>query len=256
LVSQVVAVKLIASELSRAERRYFFGELRRARAAALLDAEDYLTIIITLERLGGILEPGARGLGKLKNALLSIAELAGVNPVSSAIQQRVPAAKLFDLMKDGRNGAVHYGAQARHLARHCVEFALLIEAGLMADNNNISDFMIQDPVCAEPWQQIGLVRHKMLLNAFSSLPIRFDNKWRIVWDHEIVSCMAKSGDPRDALSKRIEDVVGDGTLQLSEASTVGPDAAKRDVALLARQGPTLVVQDDRLLGIVTPFDLL
>jgi hypothetical protein len=177
--------------LSIEARRLFRDQLRDARAAALLDAEGFHPIVAALERLGSALCLTAKNLGNFRDPLLAVARRA--KAASAAGDDRsafTPPASLFSAVKNGRNDAVHQGAPARHLVRHCVELALLIEEGLMADSTFVADFMVRDPVCAELWQQVVIARQRMLTSSFSNLPIWLNGKWKLLSDYAVASYLS------------------------------------------------------------------
>ena len=71
-------------------------------------------------------------------------------------------------MKDGRNDALHQGAFARHLTKHAIELAIVLEDVLSNDLDPVvTDFMLRNPVCGEPWQPIAFLRQQMLANSYS-----------------------------------------------------------------------------------------
>lgn len=243
--------------LTREQRRFFRDQLRDARAAALLDAEGFQPIVAALERLGSALCPICKNLGEYRKELLLVAHEA--KPASALDDDRstgTPPEVLLSVVKNGRNDAVHQGAHARHLVRHCVELALVIEEGLMADFRCVADFMVRDPACAQPWQQVAIARQIMLTSSFSNLPISLTGEWKLLSDYAIASYMSRSANPREALRMRIEEVFESGALTLDPAVVLKPDVTI-EVAVRDSAGrPVLVVNDGQLLGIATPFDFL
>src|SRR5262249_10033115 len=122
-------------ELTCDERRFFRDQLREARAEALLDGEGFLPIVAAVERLGSMINPTGKNLGQFKDPLVAIARRGAVASITASGRGYfTPPEVLFTVVKDGRNDAVHQGAFARHLVRHCVELALLLEKGLMIDS--------------------------------------------------------------------------------------------------------------------------
>lgn len=132
-------------------RRFFRDELRNARARSLSDAEGFHYIVTAMERLGAYMNGGGAGFRKCRQPFCALLDNAGTQtaPPRSLV---TPFDVLFELVRDNRNSAVHEGAYARHLTRHCAELALLLEDALMANTDQISDFMVREPVCVEPWQ--------------------------------------------------------------------------------------------------------
>ena len=169
-------------QLSPESKAYFRGEFRRARLAALSDAEDFQDIVICLERLGLAV---THRLGALGNYGECIGKLAGTSALAdtpaSARPYHLPFADLYEIVKDGRNDALHQGVPARHLAGHAIQLALVLEDALTPSEPKITGFMARDPVCAAPWQPISFVRQEMLANSFSYLPILWSANGSQVW---------------------------------------------------------------------------
>jgi hypothetical protein len=162
---------------------------------------------------------------------------------------------LFTAVREGRNSAIHEGAYARHLVRHCLELSLYIEDGLMADARCVADFMVRDPTCAYSWQPIALARQQMLINSFSCLPIRFGEEWKLLSDFAIASYLVTSVDAGAALRERISVACERGLL-IDPAAVVGPQTSIVQAIEQCGSRPVLVVEGNHLLGIATPFDFL
>lgn len=244
----------IRQNLDDRARRFHRDELRDARAAALNDAEGFLPVVRALERLGRYLNPGANGLGQLSTVLHTIAKASPYYDVSGSYHIKFDV--LLELVRTGRNDALHEGAFARHLTRHTVELALRIEEGLMARMRRIADYMVRSPVIAEPWQLIGFARQQMLLNSFSYLPIQRRGRWRLLSDWAIARYLAAHSRPKVALSTRIGQALDRKELDLVKCQVVSPENSISEVLPRLTGKPAVVVEDDQLVGIVTPFDLL
>jgi hypothetical protein len=239
------------------ERRYFRDQLREARATALLDSEGFHPIVAALEQLGSVIYPAGNNLGGFRESLLTLARRAISSPIDTDDRGAyTPVEVLFAVVKEGRNDAVHQGAYARHLVRHCIELALQVEEGLMADSKRVADFMVRGPVCAEPWQPVALARQQMLTNSFSYLPVRINEEWKFVSDYAIASYLSESANRHRAVRVRLGSAFREGVLALEPAVSVGPEVTVQHALEVCRGRPVLVVEDDRLLGIATPFDLL
>src|SRR5438874_2586128 len=79
--------------------------------------------------------------------------------------------RLFNVVREARNKAVHDGAYARHLNGRLVDLLLLLEEAIMTNMNRVEDLMVRNPVSAEPWHLVSHVRKMMLTNSFSCIPI-------------------------------------------------------------------------------------
>jgi len=126
----------------------------------------------------------------------------------------------------------------------------------MGDATIVADFMVRDPACAEPWQPVALARHRMLMSSFSYLPMRVDGEWKRISDYAIAMYLARSESRRRALAWRIEVAHSDGALSIEPAPTVSPRATVKQALDASAGKPVLVVAEDRLIGIATPFDML
>jgi len=237
------------------QRLFFRNELREARAAALSDAEGFEPVAVAFERLGSFLCPDGKNLGQYRDALIQLAERGYAAARSGYSESIASVPALFQHVKNGRNDAVHQGAHARHLVRHCVEFALLLEGGLLVGERRVEYFMVNEPVRAEMWHPVAFARQRMLMCAFSYLPIRDDGSWKLLSDHAIARYMSRLPGP-DALRERIETVVRSRDLTLESAVQVGRHESI-DEALKKSDGkPLLVCDGESLVGIATSFDFL
>lgn len=253
-----------ARGLTTEARLHFRDQLREARAAALRDAEGFQEILFAFERLGSHLwyqnPPKKRkkhptGLDDYKEHILSIA--------GEVLHDR------FDLIRAGRNDALHRGAVARNLTANLVELSLLVEEGLMSGNNQVKHFMVKNPVCAQLWQSLSLIRETMLANQFTYLPVfvkEGGKSWQLVSDFKLAQYL-RSGNPsstekKNRLARRLEEAAhGSGALELLLAGTVTENDSI-EVALSRSEGRPVVVStgesefSEHLMGILTPFDVL
>lgn len=233
-------------------------DLRTARAAVQRDAEAFPEVFFAIERTGASLIGKAKTLGAYKDAFRDLARRSAlVEPPPSDSFDR-----LYDLVTAGRNDALHQGAFARNLAAHAIELALILEDALVNGLPSIKDYMVRGPVVAEPWQPLRVVRHTMLANSFSFLPISLGNgDWRVISDLAVARVLRQSTSRQDRserLAASIEHAVEAFGLHLETPIVVGPDALITDVLAAGDQSaPVLITAGgDRLLGIATPFDLL
>ena len=112
---------------------YFRDALRGARDAAQRDSEGYQQIMFVIERLGGQLWPDKQTLGGFEKGFNILVkkhhplngkcadkkECAGENGVSFE--------KCYEIVREGRNQAMHIGAVARNLTSHCVKLSIILE---------------------------------------------------------------------------------------------------------------------------------
>jgi CBS domain-containing protein len=243
--------------LCDAERCECLTRLRDARALILRDAESFHEAAIALERVGQVLCGKVRnGLGGYKDVLL---ELAG----DAADCDPREAERLFGVVKDARNLAAHEGAWARHLSSRLVDFLLILEDSIQLKMNIVKDIMVRNPLAAEPWHLVSHVRHAMLANSFSHLPIFVNSAWHTVSDLAVMRFLRNpsiQGGRNERLSKRLDEAIGEGLLEVVKARNSAPESTVQDVSNLIEIGPVLVIEDHdnspRLVGILTAFDLL
>jgi hypothetical protein len=266
---------------------FFANELRSARLATLADAEAFDKIIHVVERLGYYLtkeEKSDQGYyGNLQKYTDAITEFANrsclSNPSIAHQAYLTPFSRLYKLVKEARNDALHQGAFARHLTKHLIELAIILEDALRTiPGLVVSDFMVRNPECAELWKPLSFIRQQMLANSYSYLPVVRSSddepipseEWKIVSDVSIAQFLGpqRSGEDRiKRLSKTLQEAI-DEVPEICVSALVIPDNAQISEALdnLKKQGVMLVKHKDRhkdrhkdsheLVGILTAFDLL
>ncbi|MCI0435000.1 MAG: CBS domain-containing protein [Gemmatimonadetes bacterium] len=243
-------------------RRAFRDELRAARAEVLRDAEASAAIILTLERIGRYSIGVKPGLAWYEKPLKQISQRAVVARALADGHREYhrPFGTLLRLVCEGRNRTVHVGVHARNLTHIVTELALFIEEGLSEGFVNAEDYMVRDPVCAHPWEPLAFISQKMLLNSFSFLPVfeEMSKRWRVVSDAAIVKAI-RPMKPNDRASLTLQQALDREVLALEKAPTCTPDTPVHTLLGKLDHLPVLVTarrQRDRLLGILTAFDLL
>lgn len=250
---------------------YFRDQFRDARARALHDAEAYQEVLFAIERFGSALCGEIGALGPYREKIIAKAK---ISPLAEDIPTKhrdwhVPFAALSEMVKDARNDALHQGASARHLTAHATQLVLVLEDALNEHATNVGDYMVRDPLCAYPWQPVSLVRQQMLANNFSYLPI-WDERgqvstWRLVSDHAVAnylqSAPSKNGKDgrRERLARTVEEALNSSGLDLTDVQRCDSKTSVAEALELLDGPPVLVIDRDnhhRLIGILTPFDLL
>lgn len=178
-------------------KRDFREHLKIARENAFRDAEAFDGIIHVIERLGCLLCREVSGLGSYKSY---IEEVVKPSALTKDIPQswrmvHTPFSKLYTIVREGRNDALHQGAFARHLTAHAVELALVMEDALRVDEPQavVSDFMVRNLIYAELWQPVSYIRQQMLVNSFSFLPVNNEGKWFLISDLDVVKYLMGAG---------------------------------------------------------------
>ncbi len=259
--------------LNSEEALHFRDQFRDARLVALKDAEAFHEILFTLERLGYLLKGKEGNLSEYKD---KIEVEAGDSALAVEIptdhrEWHTPFSELYDLVRIGRNDALHQGAFARNLTMHATQLALVLEDALTDRvTPKIGDFMVRGPICALPWQPVSFVRQQMLANSFSYLPMQWETgngtTWKLVSDFHIARYLRLPGkvsgsERKRRLAQTVQHAVNGGSLVLEDATSCSSDT-KVDDALPSFSGdsrPLLVHHPNdlgRLMGIVTAYDLL
>jgi CBS domain-containing protein len=236
----------------------FFDDLSSARGSALADAEAFGPLLAAIEGIGARLAKNGHGLAHYK------AEIRQLVPQGDSTEFD----RVFEVMREGRNEAVHTGGAARHLTQSCIRLALMLEAGIRErvggprSDWTVGDVMVKSVHEVHPWESVRDARVRMLENAFSYLPMLKDDKWLMVSDLAVAQWLLRPKDetPMNCTMDKLANA-----LTLPEAPLL-PHSVKIHAALSElekRHLPGLVVEDtgtaqgrSRLLGMITPFDAL
>lgn len=290
---------------------FFRDRFREARAAASRDAEGFQEIIFVLEQLGFLRywkkypngreqkkkpecctkDKKPRYFATLNDYKEVIRPIAACSYLASDVSQtwHTQFSDLYEMVREARNDALHQGAVARHLTRHAVELALVLEDALMSGANKVRDFMVRDVVQAYPWQPISFIRQQMLESSFTYLPVWVkeaksdENKseecssnkeeaeekgeWYLVSDYAIACYLrfVQGNDYKKRLGSTLEAARKENPELTSKATTCSPDDILFDMGSKWREAegkPLLVTEEisdrkcKRLLGILAPSDIL
>src|SRR5437867_4941051 len=209
---------------------HYRDELRDARAAVLRDSEAFPEILFAIERTGAALTGRSGSFDRYRSAFM---ELARRSALANRIAGDRSVGRLYDLVQHGRNEALHQGAFARHLADHATQLALVLEDALMSGSDRIADYMVRTPVVAQLWQPLRVVRHQMLSNSFSFLPLlTVAKEWHLVSDFAVARVLRKAGNKDDRalrLSASIEKALKDFGLRLDTPQVVAPETSIAEV---------------------------
>jgi len=244
------------------------GQLRSARLTALADAEAFDSIIHVIERIGSHLsretigkkgQPGSLGAYA---AWLKPFVKKKLGPVARAVEFRgliTPFNELYDLVRFARNEALHQGAFARHLTKHAIELAIVMEDALKTCLKPVvAHFMVRNPLCAELWQPIGFIRQQMLANSYSYLPVELEETWAIVSDKAIAQFLGgKREDER--WKKKFFTTLKESGIELPEAKVLHENETLEEASKSLSLSPVLLVTrkgSPDVLGMLTAFDLL
>lgn len=230
------------------------NELRDIRYSVYKDAESFDEGVAKLEYVGQTLS-GKLGVG-LSSYEDEILGLAG-QAVSSQDAKRLR--ELFRKVKDARNDSVHSGAFIRHHSLSLVALALLLEEAITNYAQVASDLMVRNPITAELWHNLAMVRREMLTHSFSYVPVFVEAKWKLISDLNVIKCLNQEsiGKRKGLLGKTLETLISNHDLALEDAPTACDQALISDLKQKITHLPILVVdQDQHLLGILSAFDLL
>lgn len=249
--------------MEREQEIEFANQLRTARESALKDAEAFDGILHAIERLGQFLRRQPRGdLRKYEYFLTPIAERSVLaSPPSDFREIMAPFSVVYDMVRNGRNDALHQGAFARHLTNHAVELSIILEDALMngtSHERRVSDYMIKNPVCAEMWHPIGHIRQQMLAGSYSFLPVwdLASEEWMLISDEAIAKFLGSEKSVRD--QNLITPLMDAKNILVTADSMLSDEEVAKGIEKLKGK-PLLVMRRGRpkeLLGIVTAFDLM
>ena len=251
---------------------HYRDELREARLKALRDAESFEDIVFVLERIGVHLTGKIQGLAYYKDKISRYA-------LKSPLARDIPEAcddwhssfdGLYELVRRGRNDALHQGAFARHLTTWAIELATILEDALVEEATQsmaakIKDFMIRNPVCAYMWQPMSSIRQAMLTNSFSYLPVAVGEQhkpsWHFISDFAVASFLRTSpceNKRKQRLACQLQEAQKEKPDLLCEARTCRAIDSVEDVLRESEGKPVLVLGGNpgELRGLITPFDLL
>lgn len=91
---------------------YFRGEFKKARDSALKDSEGYQQILFVLERMGSYLLKEKRNLGKYQCCISKLVKKCCPSFVEPSNDYHISFDRLYDMVREGRNDALHQGAVA------------------------------------------------------------------------------------------------------------------------------------------------
>ena len=240
--------------------------LREARELAQKDSENFDALIQAFERIGAM-EKGqlGNGLGTYENELLAIA-------IKSPLARGLPphfhtsAMRLFNLVKHQRNDAIHQGIIARNLVRHSVEFSLILEHALMNMDNmkTAADLMIRDVCYADCEHPVSYIRQRMLVNAFSFLPMRLDdNSVKMLSDAALAKWLRRMAwnDQKLALARSLQDAIyaSSDPLELIDPVSRSSSTPISELVNDLNSVPILLHEPDndtKIVGLISAFDLL
>jgi len=243
------------------QRVEFLARLREARALVLRDAESFHQASTVLEHIGQVI---GRKMGNgLKDHEADIVGLA--KNVANVNEDAVR--RLFNVVREARNKAVHDGAYARHLNSRLVDLVLILEQAIMANLDRVEDLMVRNPVFAEPWHLVSHVRKAMLANSFSNIPIFVgeagSGKWMLLTDTAIMRLIRNEVDKkqqRTRLAMQVDAAIKQRLLEVEPAVCCNGVTSTGELIHKMNERPVLVTEEvhhqERLIGIITAFDLL
>lgn len=124
--------------------------------------------------------------------------------------------------------------------------------------DTVSDFMVGAPVIVQRWHPVSLLRHKMLENSFTYVPIApidDGSEWLIVSDAQLFQYLHRVESRSNALGQTLANALDQG-LGSEIATFVDATSTISGASNLIGERPLLVQSDGRVVGIVTAFDML
>jgi CBS domain-containing protein len=162
---------------------------------------------------------------------------------------------------------LHTGVFARHLTRHAIQLAVVLEDALNDEAKTVGQFMVRNPVCAFPWQPVSFVWEQMLANSFTYLPVQSTgpsgrDEWHLMSDFSVAKFLREGlnkSQRRSRLMSTVADAVSSGHLKLDQADQCHSNTGTDEIIDMLDTSPVLIVAEDdhsQLVGILTAFDLL
>ena len=257
------------NKIGKQEAIYFRNRFRAARAAAEKSDMDCMEIIYALEDFGQVLTGKMQTLEGYQGCVTEFVKTHYPDEVRPKYQ--IGFGRLYDIVRQARNSAVHKGARSRYFAPRAVELSLIMEDALMraADTDKVKDYMAASPVVAELWQPLSIIRKEMLANSFTHIPyFDADAEWFVVSDADIARYLRPCGIYiKDMLNHTLKYALKEKGICASKPQVVCPDDLVRKVVCPDKSGdkapishlPILVRHPEykkRLLGILTASDLM
>lgn len=266
-------------KLDKEIKLFFINQLKEARLEALKDAEGYQKILHVVEKMGSYMTGEIRDLNYYRKR---IEEVASESPYATEIPYKcqawhTPFDKLYELVRQSRNDAMHQGVVARHLTRSLVLMALVLEDAMKVNNRaSITDIMVRNIVTAELWHPVSFVRQQMLINSFTYLPLFDGSEWKVISDHAVARYLfnCSNSERKKRLIQTIAQAKSNGLSldnglvvrlvngsDTKHANLINIDGEPVELSNLVNQSkgsPILVTAEDnkRLVGLITPFDML
>jgi len=242
------------------QRVDFLARLRAARALVLSDGESFGEASTVLEHIGQVV--GSKIGNGLKDYEIPIVTLA---KDAEGIEEE-SVKRLFNVVREARNRSIHDGAYARHLTSRLMDLLLILEEAIMTNMDRVEDLMVRNPVSAEPWQPVLHVRKMMLTNSFSYIPIyqaKNRGRWMLIDDGALMRWIRDAPNKtkqKDRLALPVGEAIEKHGLAVKGAIVCGRETTIAEILQRMNERPTLVTEriqgEDRLLGILTAFDLL
>lgn len=135
---------------------------------------------------------------------------------------------------------------------------------LSVENNylTVEDIMTQSPYVTSPDRSIGDVAREMVSHKFRRLPVVSDDiLFGIITTMDIMRYLGNKEIFNEMVTGDVSDVMGQPVRNLisGELYTISPDKNISEVAkkmLLSDIGALLVIENSRLVGLITEFDLV
>lgn len=260
----------MSREINEENAVFFRNEFREARMKAYENLENYQELLFVIERLGSFLTKKAKGsLKDYRSDLKILSAFSILSGIDAKTFER-----LFTIIQQARNDALHQGAFARHLTYNLVRISLIFEDALEMKLKSllkakdeimkIKDFMVSNPVIAELWQPLNFIRQQMLAHSFSCLPFKKSETWFLVSDYLLASYL-RNENRKIKLNETLEDAIHQlektefGKIHLIKSGKVLLNDPVEKMFAESNGKPVLVFEDgnyQRLVGIITPYDVL
>ena len=137
----------------------------------------------------------------------------------------------------------------------------------MKNMDRVEDLMVRTPVSAESWHLVSHVRKMMLANSFSDIPVFHvkagKGQWMLLRDAALMQWIRNEPNKKkqkERLAMPVGEAITHHALAVKGAICCSPATSIGEILPRMNDRPTLVTEkiegEERLLGIITAFDLL
>ena len=172
----------MCKDLSPETAIYYRNSLRNARTLTADSPADYQEILFALERLGSYLTEKEGTLKEFESCVKRLVKqhhpLRGFPLRGYPLPDyHISFGRLYDIVLQGRNSALHQGAVVRNLPSRCARLSIILEDTMVnivrkekGQSVQVKDYMVDTPVTTQLWHPVSFIRQIMLESSFTYIP--------------------------------------------------------------------------------------